>query len=158
MERKLAFTIQIHFRWILCDTELHPTTFSKGRYPNGVGPFSTLIPTFDQLNTNSVNTGLVLNEFQADNESTVQDQWGGFDDWIELYNNSNQPIDLEGYYLSDKIGDPTQYEFPDTTLLAHEYLIIWCGPRSNGAWFAYFFQIGVTVAMIFCCQTQTPSP
>ncbi len=119
-----------------------PDDISKGRYPNAAGPFSTLIPTFDQANTNSVNPGLVLNEFQADNESTVQDQWGGFDDWIEVYNNSNQPIDMEGYFLSDKIGDPTLFEFPDTTLLAHEYMIIWCDQGLMEPGLHTFFKLG----------------
>lgn len=103
-----------------------PTDISTGRFPNGTGPFSYLIPTFNAENTNSINPGLVINEFQAINESTASDQWGGFDDWIELYNNSNQSIDLTGYFLSDKIGSPTLYQFPDTFIGPGEYLIVWC--------------------------------
>lgn len=119
-----------------------PDDISVGRFPNGHGPFSVLIPTFNSLNTNSVNPGLVINEYQADNESTADDQWGEFADWIELYNNSNQPIDLTGYFLSDKIGDPTLFEFPDTTLLADEYIIIWCDQGLMEPGLHTFFKLG----------------
>lgn len=103
-----------------------PTDITTGRFPNGRGPFNLLIPTFNAANTNTVDPGLVINEYQAINESTADDQWGAFEDWIELYNNSNQPIDLTGYFLSDKIGTPTLFQFPDTFIGPNEYLIIWC--------------------------------
>lgn len=103
-----------------------PTDITTGRFPNGRGPFNLLIPTYGGLNTNSVNPGLVINEYQAINETTADDQWGSFDDWIELYNNSDQPIDMTGYFISDKIGSPTLYQFPDTFIGPNEYLIIWC--------------------------------
>jgi len=103
-----------------------PDDIAIGRFPNGVGPFNILIPSFNDLNVNSILPGLVINEYQSDNISTAQDQWGGFEDWIEIYNNSNNPINLEGYFLSDKIGDPTQFIFPDTTILPNDYMIVWC--------------------------------
>jgi hypothetical protein len=119
-----------------------PDDIAVGRFPNGQGPFNILIPTFDGLNTNSVQPGLVINEYQSSNESTVQDQWGGFDDWIELYNGGNNPIDLEGYFLSDKIGEPTQFVFPDTTLLPNDYLIIWCDMGLMEPGLHTFFKLG----------------
>jgi hypothetical protein len=119
-----------------------PDDISVGRFPNGQGPFSILIPTFDGLNTNSVQPGLVINEYQSENESTASDQFGGFEDWIELYNAGNSPIDLEGYFLSDKIGEPTQFVFPDTTLLPNEYLIIWCDMGLMEPGLHTFFKLG----------------
>ena len=69
---------------------------------------------------------LVINEFMASNDSTVADQDGEFDDWIELYNNTNSSIDLEGYYLSDDATDLTQWAFPaGTVIAANGYLTIW---------------------------------
>lgn len=73
----------------------------------------------------SVSSDLVINEFMADNESTVTDQDGEYDDWIELYNNSNSTIELEGFYLSDDAAEPDMWAFPDTNILAGDYLIIW---------------------------------
>ena len=119
-----------------------PDDISVGRFPNGAGPFNRLIPTFNESNTNSVDPGLVINEYQAINESTAQDQWGGYEDWVELYNNSEDPIDLTGYFLSDKIGDPTQFTFPDTILQPDSYMIIWCDQGLMEPGLHTFFKLG----------------
>ena len=119
-----------------------PDDVSIGRYPNGHGPFSRLMPTFDSHNTNSVEVGVVINEYQAINESTEQDQWGAFDDWIELYNNSDQPINLTGYFLSDKIGSPTLFQFPDTVIEPDSYLIVWCDQGIMEPGLHAFFKLG----------------
>ncbi|HPE54808.1 MAG TPA: CotH kinase family protein [Bacteroidales bacterium] len=68
---------------------------------------------------------LVINEFMADNETTVADQDGEYDDWIELYNNSASDIDLSGWYLSDNAANPGKWTFPDTLIQGGGYLIIW---------------------------------
>ncbi len=119
-----------------------PGDISIGRYPNGSGPFNKLIPTFNSGNVNSVSPGLVINEYQATNESTAQDQWGEYADWVELYNNNSQPINLSGYFLSDKIGDPTQFQFPDTVLNPDSYLIIWCDQGLMEPGLHTFFKLG----------------
>ena len=68
---------------------------------------------------------LVINEFMADNDTVVLDPSGEYDDWVELYNNSNNTISLKGYFLSDESGDLTQWAFPDTSMGPNEYLIVW---------------------------------
>lgn len=75
--------------------------------------------------TLSPGKGLVINEIMADNETTVQDEAGDFDDWIELYNNTAETIDLNGYFISDDAGNPEKWSFPDVTIAAGEYLILW---------------------------------
>lgn len=73
----------------------------------------------------SISGDLVINEFMSDNENTVADQDGEYDDWIELYNNGTENVNLDGYYLSDDVGDPYQWMFPDTSIMAGEYIVIW---------------------------------
>jgi hypothetical protein len=73
----------------------------------------------------SISGDLVINEFMADNETAVADQDGDYDDWIELYNNGSEDINLYGYYLSDDVSDPYQWMFPDTMIMAGGYLIVW---------------------------------
>ncbi len=68
---------------------------------------------------------VVINEFMADNETTATDQDGEFDDWIELFNNTGAAVSLTGYGLSDDADDLMQFVFPDTTLAAGGYLIVW---------------------------------
>lgn len=60
------------------------------------------------------------------NEICGKDSAAG--DWIELYNPSNLPVDLSGYYLlkTDEDGlDFTLYEFPDGQQIgAGEFLVV----------------------------------
>jgi hypothetical protein len=55
---------------------------------------------------------LVLNEFMADNVDALEDDQGAFSDWIEIYNAGDEPLSLDGFYLSDDLGDPTMAALP----------------------------------------------
>jgi hypothetical protein len=68
---------------------------------------------------------LVINEFLADNETIIADQDGEYDDWIEIYNNDSQAINLGGYYLSDDPAAPDVWMFPDTIIEAGGYVVVW---------------------------------
>jgi len=69
---------------------------------------------------------LVINELLAGNDTIQADPAGDFDDWLELYNNSDAAIDLSGYFLSDDEEEPGQWAFPTgTTIAAGGYLIVW---------------------------------
>ena len=71
-------------------------------------------------------SGLVINEIMAGNFSAVADQNGEYDDWVELYNSSSNDIDLYGFHLSDNENDLTKWTFPNVSISANGYLIIWC--------------------------------
>ena len=70
--------------------------------------------------------GLVINEIMAGNMSAVADQNGEYDDWVELYNGNSFSLNLNGYYLSDNENDLTKWTFPNVTIPANGYLIVWC--------------------------------
>lgn len=74
---------------------------------------------------------LVINEFMASNSSTVVDQDGDYDDWIEIYNRSSQAISLDSVFLSDSYNNPQKWKFPANTVIApNSYLIIWADDDS----------------------------
>lgn len=75
--------------------------------------------------------GLVINEIMAGNVSAVPDQNGEFDDWVELYNGNNFSLNLNGYYLSDNENELTKWTFPNVTIPANGYLIVWCDTAGN---------------------------
>jgi hypothetical protein len=56
--------------------------------------------------------GLVINEIMADNRRTIPDPCsaGGYPDWIELYNASDETITLNGMYLTDDVNEPTKWQ------------------------------------------------
>lgn len=68
---------------------------------------------------------VVINEFMAENEATVTDQNGEYDDWIEFYNNTSGAISLGGWFLSDDNTNPGKWIFPDTVIASGGYLIVW---------------------------------
>jgi hypothetical protein len=80
---------------------------------------------FIQLKIGYENPGLFINEFLAGNDSLVADEFGEYDDWIEVYNGDSKDINLEGFYLSDKFEVPNKWAFPDTTIKAGGFLILW---------------------------------
>lgn len=89
---------------------------SYGRSPDGKGdwvsfPSGTASP--DAANGGaSAAAGLFINEFMADNDSLIQDNFGEYDDWIEIYNAGPNAIDLGGMYLTDDMNDPKKWMIP----------------------------------------------
>jgi len=58
---------------------------------------------------------LYINEFMASNDTAFPGPQGDFPDWIEIYNASNEAVDLSGYYMSDDLVDPLKmYQIPST--------------------------------------------
>jgi hypothetical protein len=78
------------------------------------------------------NKTLVINEFMASNTGIVKDEFGDNDDWIELYNTTGQDIDMSGYYISDKLDNPTKFKFANgVTIPAFGYLIVWADENGS---------------------------
>ncbi len=76
--------------------------------------------------TSLLNGPVVINELMASNSTTVKDEQGDFEDWFELYNTSNQAVNLGGYYLSDNPANLAKYEIPQgISIPANGYLIFW---------------------------------
>lgn len=77
---------------------------------------------------------LVINEFMAANSSTINDP--DFDesaDWIELYNASNEEVDLTNHFLTDNLSEPNKWAFPAGTFIAsHGFLMIWADGKNIG--------------------------
>ncbi|MFO7651249.1 MAG: CotH kinase family protein, partial [bacterium] len=65
---------------------------------------------------------VVVNELMALNVSTARDPAGDFDDWIELYNNSDRAVSLDGFLLTDDSTDILKWQFPDTTIPARGFV------------------------------------
>ncbi|HKK39924.1 MAG TPA: lamin tail domain-containing protein, partial [Cryomorphaceae bacterium] len=69
---------------------------------------------------------LVINEVVAGNDNVGADEFGEFDDWIEIYNASDEEINMEGIFLSDNHGNRTKFTFPDFVLPSGEVVVVWC--------------------------------
>jgi hypothetical protein len=75
--------------------------------------------------------GLLINEFLAINDNCCMDEYDEYDDWVEIHNNSNKPVNIGGMYISDKVDDSNPYFIPEsntilTTITAKGFLVLWC--------------------------------
>jgi hypothetical protein len=68
---------------------------------------------------------LIINEVISSNNKYLPVK-GECYDMVEIRNNSDHPIDLSEYTLSDKRSEPTRYTFPAVTLQPGEYFIVYC--------------------------------
>ena len=84
-----------------------------------------------------------INEFVADNGSGLKTQAGAVSDWLELYNDATNSVDLGGWYLTDKASSPTKWRIPDgTPIPSNGYLVVFADsssvPSTNGELHANF--------------------
>lgn len=107
---------------------------SYGRSIDGAGDwvfFSTPTPAI--TNTNGVvfnqQTAITLNEIQSYNTTSIQDQFGEYSDWIELHNSSSQAVNLNGYSISDDSEEPHKWIFPEVSIEAGGYLLVFASGR-----------------------------
>ncbi len=76
-----------------------------------------------QLNQNTPT--VVINEVMSSNSSTIADEHGDFDDWIELYNYGTAPVNLSGFHLSDNNSAPLKWALPAVDIQPGEFMLIW---------------------------------
>lgn len=74
----------------------------------------------------TASTSVVINELMASNTNTVADNFGEYDDWLELYNGGAADMDLGGGFLTDDGTNLFKWPIPQgTTIPAGGYLIFW---------------------------------
>lgn len=75
---------------------------------------------------------VLINEVLASNDSLLFDLNGEDEDWIELVNTTNTPLDLTGFYLSDDPLNLMSWAFPAATSIpANGYILIWADNDVN---------------------------
>ena len=73
---------------------------------------------------------VTVNEYSASNLLSYTDSFLKTEDWIELYNNSNDDFDLSGWHLSDKESKPEKWVIPAGTMIpANGHLLFLCSGR-----------------------------
>jgi hypothetical protein len=70
-----------------------------------------------------------INEFLASNVASNTDEYGEYDDWIELYNPNDVMVDVGGYYLTDDLAERDKVQLPTensaTQIPGGGFLLIW---------------------------------
>ncbi len=65
------------------------------------------------------------------NPNQLSDEDGELQDWIELYNGGGTPVNLLGWSLTDDPDDPDRWIFPDVSLGAHQYLVVFASGKDR---------------------------
>ena len=66
-----------------------------------------------------------ITEIMAKNVSYAPDENGEFLDWIEIYNSASYSVSLNGYALSDSEDNLQKWRFPNISIGAGEYMLIY---------------------------------
>ncbi|MDD9973814.1 MAG: lamin tail domain-containing protein [Candidatus Poribacteria bacterium] len=94
--------------------------------PDGMVKSGDMTDMPDMADPSMEAASVVINELMADNDNTIVDPQGDYDDWLELYNLTDSAVLLTGMYLSDKEDNLTKWEFPENTeISANGYLVVW---------------------------------
>lgn len=72
-----------------------------------------------------------INEFMASNATTIADEDGDFEDWIEIYNYGSEPVNLQGWGLSDNLAQPYKWVFPSVTIEPGGFLLVWASGKDR---------------------------
>lgn len=81
---------------------------------------------------------VVINEYSCANISQTADNYGQFNDWVELYNAGASPVNIGGYYMSDNVNNPDKWAFPaGTTIAAGGFMRVVCSGLNvvSGIWY-----------------------
>ncbi len=78
---------------------------------------------------------IVINEISAANETYVNEFFKK-EDWIELYNTTDEAIDIDGMYLSNDKDYPLMHKITksndvSTLIFPHGYLVVWCDKKDS---------------------------
>jgi hypothetical protein len=85
------------------------------------------------LSMQSIGFGQILiNEYSAANWKQFTDNFGVYEDWIELYNNSSQAVNLGGWSLTDNPANADKWVFAaGVNIPANGFLRVWCSGRDT---------------------------
>jgi hypothetical protein len=74
-----------------------------------------------------------INEWMAENTGGLLDPaTGQYEDWFELYNPSSIPANLTGYYLTDTLSSPFQFQIPAGFIVpGNGFLLVWADNKTS---------------------------
>lgn len=77
-----------------------------------------------------VRGSVIISEFVG-NGSTLNDEDGSTQDWIEIWNSTSAAVNLTGHYLSNNAASPNLWAFPSKVLAPNEYLVVFASGKNR---------------------------
>jgi hypothetical protein len=72
-----------------------------------------------------------IREVCPSNVDIIHDEDGNSSDWIELWNQGTNPVDLNGWHLSDDATEPQKWTLPSQTLDPDARLMLWASGKGS---------------------------
>ncbi|MCD4746165.1 MAG: chitobiase/beta-hexosaminidase C-terminal domain-containing protein, partial [Bacteroidales bacterium] len=86
----------------------------------------TFICIQKSFSNNKNNWTLAINEFLAINNTVNQDEYGEFDDWLEIYNFGDDTVNIFGLYITDDLSEPDKWQIlAQLTIIPDSFIIFW---------------------------------
>ena len=79
----------------------------------------------------ATNAELVISEVMARGGNEFADEDGAHPDWIELFNNTSESLDLGNYALTDDEQDLLKWKFPNRPLGPRSYAIVFASGKDR---------------------------
>jgi CotH protein/chitobiase/beta-hexosaminidase-like protein/lamin tail-like protein len=83
------------------------------------------------LDPNAPPPGVIISEFMADNDNTINDEDGDASDWIEIRNAGTTTANLNGWFLTDTTNKLDKWRFPNVSLPPDGYLLIFASGKDR---------------------------
>src|ERR1043166_8057649 len=74
---------------------------------------------------------LLITEFMAANKGPLVDEDGDTSDWIEIHNAGTNTVNLNGWFLTSKPSQLTQWSFPSTNLPPNADFIVFASGKDR---------------------------
>jgi hypothetical protein len=104
---------------------------SLGRYPDGGDNLESCASATPGESNIRVENSVTFNELMVNNRSTLGDEAGEYDSWIEIYNSGCHVVNLAGLYLSDTASTPIRWKFPSVEVPPGGFVIVWADGEEN---------------------------
>lgn len=83
------------------------------------------------LNPDAPVPGVMISEFMAENDDTLNDEDGDSSDWLELHNPTPSTVNLHGWYLTDTTNNLTRWRFPNVALTPQAHLLVFASGKNR---------------------------
>lgn len=118
LDRDISYGVNEEGEWLYFN---HPTPNEK----NGMDGQET--PDFKVY----IDSPLMITEYMTDNRSVLYDEDGDFVDWVEFYNDSDEPFSLAHLYFTDDKTNLRKWAFPNIVIEPRSYLVIYASGKDK---------------------------
>ncbi|MCA9214071.1 MAG: lamin tail domain-containing protein [Planctomycetales bacterium] len=74
---------------------------------------------------------LAISEISASSTTEILDDDGDASDWVEIYNPTNEAINLSGWSLTDDATEPRKWSFPEVVIPARGYEVLYASDKNR---------------------------